>query len=146
MKSLLYLSFVLLLCDVNVAFSSEKESNDFNAENPQDIIHFYCDSWKDGDYRLMYSALSETIKTKTDYDNFKKQRIRDLEKVGLPVRCVIDDNLMDINSKSLWLIRITFSNNLVGEVTTKNWCEKNGKFWTLAEGGLVSGLSSTPFY
>jgi hypothetical protein len=34
-----------LICDASIVFSSEKLSNDINAESPQDIIHYYCDNW-----------------------------------------------------------------------------------------------------
>jgi len=115
-------------------------------DTPQELIHFYCDQWGEGNFQEMYNSLSESLKLDISFEDFKRQKIQEMGKIGLPQKCGIENKLMDIGNKTLWSIRIIFTNNVIGETTIKNWCEKNGKHWKLKNGGLIDGVTSTPFY
>lgn len=146
MIKVLFVCMTLLLHSICLASGSTETSTVINAESPQEIIHYYCDNWISGDYQMMFGSLSEPLQTDTEYEDFKSKKISDQEKVGLPEKCVIEDKLIDVGNKSLWSVRIKYSNNVVGEIVVKNWCVKSGKTWKLSEGGLVGGISRTPFY
>ena len=133
-------------CYSSTAEEQALTSNISKFDSPQQLIHFYCDQWAEGNFQEMYNSLSETLKLNLTFEEFKRKKIQEMAKIGLPQKCVIENKLMDTGNKTLWSVRIIFTNNVIGEIIIKNWCEKNGNNWKLKNGGLIDGVTSTPFY
>lgn len=139
MKKIILITILLLATAECFAIDRDKNTT------PQETIHQYCNSWFEADYENMYKLLSKSVSLEIDYINFEQMKVNEMVQIGLPNKCTILDKLTDNGNKSLWSVKISYENKVVGDIVSKNWCEKLGSSWKLSKGGLIGGVLRNPF-
>ena len=105
-------------------------------QSPKSIIGYFCNQWAKGNYAAMYGALSAERQQITTLEEWETRLSADTKAFGLPVDHEIEGPLKDLESKSLYAVKVQFSNNRVGTLKKKSWAEKLEAGWCIGHGGL----------
>jgi len=144
----LIIIFILILgCPKKIQNNDNKENSHnkpassnneiLTCKTPESAISSFCDLWSKGKFDNMYELLSTERKSSTELKYFISSMQKDSVNTGLPKSYRIIKKDSDLNSKSLWTIKIEFKNKRVGKLMKKTWVIDEGeRGWKIDQGGL----------
>ncbi len=142
--------YTMILFCIFIEFVSIKTVYSIERDNSQNscisTIHEYCSEWIKGDHKAMYSLLSSTKTNDMTFEEFKEIKEDEMRKIGAIKKCTITDKVNNTGNKALYSVKVILHNNMINQLNVKNWCEINKRKWLLTNGGLVDGITRTPFY
>ncbi|MBI2424993.1 MAG: serine/threonine protein kinase [Candidatus Hydrogenedentes bacterium] len=114
-------------------------------DSPRLALETYCQAWARGDADAMYAVLSPAQQQLRTAAQWRQDIQRESTVMGSPVSWVIVGPVQDTGIKSLWELRITYSNERVGTLTKTTWLIREGNAFRIAEGGLVAPVLKPGF-
>ncbi len=148
MKKFLLLLLIVVSGILLVSSASTAGNKDLCLENgfityrktPYEVLNYFMGAWSKEDYQRMYCVVSKRVRFSLSFDDFVRQYYELQKLKGLPIHYGILDRIQDYGNKSLWLVRIEYSNNFVGSQDSKVWVEKTGKGWVIGESIFTSPM------
>ncbi|GMW03301.1 MAG: hypothetical protein AMXMBFR84_44350 [Candidatus Hydrogenedentota bacterium] len=119
----------------NAATESTKAAVTTSA-SPQDLFEKYCALWSSGDFEAMHAMLANPEKQKYSISDWTQRLQKNADRYSLPKKWEIIGPKEELGSRSLWTIRVTYTNDRIDPVEKTTWAVKQGDGWYVGAGGL----------